>query len=128
MEAPGLRAGRRAELPIGCTAWSAERLQALRALGVSRMGELLRLPRAGLARRFGAAAVLELEIALARQAAPRRAFVPRERFRERSDFEMEVEDAPYFEKGLRALNGPLPRFSPERQARGAGFGIEARAS
>ena len=116
IEDPGLLAGRLAELPIGCTAWSAERLQALRALGVSRMGELLRLPRAGLARRFGAAAVLELEIALARQAAPRRAFVPRERFRERSDFEMEVETAAYLQKALEPVIGRCARFLRERQA------------
>ncbi|MGA2398320.1 MAG: DNA polymerase Y family protein [Steroidobacteraceae bacterium] len=116
MEDPGLLAGRLAELPIDCTAWSAERLQALRALGVSRMGELLRLPRAGLARRFGAAAVLELDIALARQAAPRRVFVPRERFRERLDFEMEVETVAYLQKALEPSIGRCARFLRERQA------------
>ena len=116
MEDPRLLAGRLAELPIDCTAWSAERLQALRALGVNRMGELLRLPRAGLARRFGAAAVLELDIALARQAAPRRAFVPRERFRERLDFEMEVATVAYLQKALEPAIGRCARFLRERQA------------
>jgi protein ImuB len=111
-----LLAGRLAELPIGCTAWDGERLQALRALGVSRIGELLRLPRAGLARRFGAAAVLELDIALARQTAPRRAFVPRERFRERFDFEMEVETVAYLQKALEPVIGRCARFLRERQA------------
>jgi len=116
IEDPGLLAGRLAELPIGCTAWDGERLQALRALGVSRIGELLRLPRAGLARRFGAAAVLELDIALARQTAPRRAFVPRERFRERFDFEMEVETVAYLQKALEPVIGRCARFLRERQA------------
>jgi protein ImuB len=116
IEDPGLLAGRLAELPIGCTAWDGERLQALRALGVSRMGELLRLPRAGMARRFGAAAVLELDIALTRQAAPRRAFMPRERFRERFDFEMEVETVAYLQKALEPVIGRCARFLRERQA------------
>jgi protein ImuB len=108
--------GRLAELPIGCTAWDGERLRALRALGVSRLGELFRLPRAGMARRFGAAAVLELDIALTRQAAPRRSFVPRERFRERFDFEMEVETVAYLQKALEPLTGRCARFLRERQA------------
>jgi protein ImuB len=116
IEDPSLIAGRLAELPVGCTAWDGERLRALRALGVSRMGELFRLPRAGLARRFGAVAVLELDIALGRQAAPRRSFVPRERFRERFDFEMEVETAAYLQKALEPLVGRCARFLRERQA------------
>ena len=69
-----------------------------------------------MARRFGAAAVLELDIALARQAAPRRAFVPRERFRERFDFEMEVETVAYLQKALEPLIGRCARFLRERQA------------
>jgi protein ImuB len=116
IEDSSLLAGRLAELPIGCTAWDGERLRALRALGVSRVGELFRLPRAGMARRFGAAAVLELDIALTRQAAPRRAFVPRERFRERFDFEMEVETVAYLQKALEPLTGRCARFLRERQA------------
>jgi protein ImuB len=116
IEDPGLLAGQLAELPIGCIAWDDERLRALRALGVSRVGELLRLPRAGVARRFGAAAVLELDIALTRQAAPRRSFVPRERFRERFDFEMEVETAAYLQKALEPLTVRCARFLRERQA------------
>src|SRR6266403_1574697 len=75
----GMLPGRLAKLPIACTAWDLERLQTLRAMGVTCMGELLRLPRAGLARRLGPAAVQDLDIALARQFAPRRAFVLRER-------------------------------------------------
>jgi protein ImuB len=115
IEDPGLLAGRLAELPIGCTGWDGERLRALRALGVSRVGELLRLPRAGMARRFGAA-LLELDIALMRQAAPRRSFVPRERFRERCDFEMEVETVAYLQQALEPLTGRCARFLRERQA------------
>jgi protein ImuB len=112
----GTLPGHLAELPIACTAWDIARLQTLRAMGVTRMGELLRLPRAGLARRLGTATVQDLDIALARQAAPRRAFVPRERFRARCDFETEIENAAYLEKALEPLIARCAQFLRERQA------------
>ncbi|MDB6082882.1 MAG: hypothetical protein JWN43_763, partial [Gammaproteobacteria bacterium] len=86
------------------------------AMGVTRVGELLRLPRAGVARRLSPAAVLDLDIALARQAAPRRAFVPRERFRARCDFETEIETVLYLQKALEPLILQLAQFLRERQA------------
>ena len=116
IEDAGLLAGTLAKLPLACTAWDAERLHTLRAMGVMHVGELLRLPRAGIARRFGAAAVLDLDRVLARQAAPRRAFVPRERFRERCDFETEVETVEYLLKALEPLTARCARFLRERQA------------
>ncbi|HMK86375.1 MAG TPA: DNA polymerase Y family protein [Steroidobacteraceae bacterium] len=116
IEDPGSLASKLADLPLACTSWDLERLQTLHAMGVTRVGELLRLPRAGLARRFGPAAVLDLDLALARQAAPRRAFVPRERFRERCDFETEVETVAYLEKTLEPLVERCARFLRERQA------------
>ncbi|HEY2464187.1 MAG TPA: DNA polymerase Y family protein [Steroidobacteraceae bacterium] len=105
-----------AKVPIACTAWDAERLQTLRAMGVTNVGELLRLPRAGLARRLGPALVQDLDIALARQAAPRRAFVRRERFLERCDFETEIEHVAYLEKALEPLIERCARFLRRRQA------------
>jgi len=80
-----------APLPLTVTAWEPETLTTLRAMGIQHLGDLLRLPRSGLARRFGAALLRELDVALARAPAPRRRFVPRERFCERRDFESEVE-------------------------------------
>jgi protein ImuB len=112
----GTLPGHLAELPIACTAWDIEQLQTLRAMGVTRMGELLRLPRAGLARRLGAATVQDLDIALGRQCAPRRAFVPRERFRARCDFETEIETVAYLEKALEPLIARCAQFLRERQA------------
>jgi protein ImuB len=116
IEDPALLAGRLAELPIACTAWDADRLQTLRSMGVTSLGELLRLPRAGLARRLGPGAVLDIDIALTREPAPRRAFVPRERFRERCDFETEIEHAAHLEKALEPLLGHCAQFLRERQA------------
>jgi protein ImuB len=105
-----------AKLPIACTAWDIERLKTLRAMGVTQVGELLRLPRAGLARRLDPAMVRDLDIALARQPAPRRAFVPRERFRERCDFETEIEHVAYLEKALEPLIERCAQFLRQRQA------------
>jgi len=112
----GALAGRLAQLPIACTAWGIARLQTLRALGVTRVGELLRLPRAGLARRLGTTAVQDLDIALGRQSAPRRAFVPRERFRARCDLETEIENAAHLEKALEPMIERCAQFLRERQA------------
>jgi protein ImuB len=105
-----------AQVPVACTAWDSNRLQTLRAMGVTRLGELMRLPRAGLARRLKPALVQDLDIALARQPAPRRVFVPHERFRERCDFETEIEHVAYLEKALEPLIGRCARFLRERQA------------
>ncbi len=91
LEERGALAGALGALPLRVTAWDEEVLHTLRSMGVTRLGELLRLPRAGLARRFGRSLVGDLEVALARQGAPRRHFVPLERFRERRDFESEIE-------------------------------------
>jgi protein ImuB len=77
---------------------------------------LMRLPRAGIARRFGPDLVLDLDIALLRQPAPRRAFVARERFQERCDFETEVETVAYVGKALEPLLERCALFLRERQA------------
>ncbi len=116
IEEPALLAGRLAELPIACTDWDADCLQTLRAMGVTRLGELLRLPRAGLARRVGQAVVSDLDVALARAPAPRRAFVPRERFRARCDFDSEVDSVAELDRTLAPLIGRCAEFLRERQA------------
>jgi protein ImuB len=105
-----------AKVPIACTAWDVERLQTLRALGIIRLGELMRLPRGGLARRLSPAMVLDLDIALGKQPAPRRAFVRRERFKERCDFETEIEHVAYLEKALEPLIERCAQFLRRRQA------------
>jgi len=116
IEDSGQLAGGLAELPIACTSWDPAWLQTLRAMGITRIGELLRLPRSGISRRLSPAAVLDLDVALARQAAPRRAFVPRVRFHERCDFEMEIETVVYLQKALEPLIERCSQFLRERQA------------
>jgi protein ImuB len=107
---------RLAPLSIACTAWGDERLSTLRAMGITRVGELMRLPRAGLSRRFGPGATRDLDIALGRQFAPRRPFTARERFRERCDFEFEIEHVAYLDKALEPLVERCAAFLRKRQA------------
>ena len=116
VENSGLLSSQLQKVPITCTAWAPERLQTLRAMGVTHLGELLRLPRAGLARRLGPGAVFDLDIALARQPAPRRAFVAHERFKECCDFEIEIENVSYLERALEPLIERCAQFLRARQA------------
>src|SRR5258707_15867272 len=76
----------------------------------------MRLARGCIGRRFGSAVVRDLDIPLARQPAPRRAFVRPERFRERCDFETEIEHVAYLEKALEPLIERCSRFLRQRQA------------
>lgn len=109
-------AGALAALPLACTSWDAQRLNTLHAMGVRSVGELLRLPRSGIARRLGAATVLDLDVALAKHAAPRRAFIVRERFYERCDFETEIDAVAYLNKAFEALLDRCAQYLRRRQA------------
>ena len=116
VEECGALAAALAPLPITCTAWDPSRLQTLRSMGVNQLRDLLRLPRAGVARRLGPDTVRDLDIALAKQAAPRRAFVPRERFRQRCDFETEIDTIVHLQSAIEPLIERCSQFLRERQA------------
>ena len=105
-----------APLPLTICAWEEAPLATLRAMGVRHVGELNRLPRAGLARRLPPKLLTDLDIAFGRQSAPRRAFVPRERFREKRDLEIEVEQVAYLEKAVEPLVTRCADFLRLRQA------------
>jgi protein ImuB len=59
------------QVPLGCLDWPAATLEALSGIGVVHVGDCLRLPRDGFARRFGAGRLLELDRALGRLPDPR---------------------------------------------------------
>src|SRR5262249_49319381 len=65
-------------------------LETLRAIGARTLGEVLRLPREGLARRFGQRLLDELDRALGPIPEPRRYFTPPARFRARLELVAEV--------------------------------------
>jgi protein ImuB len=76
-------------LPLGCLDWPAGLCEALTGMGVTTVGDCLRLPREGFTRRCGATALLELDRALGHLPDPRHSWRAPERFC--ADYEMTEE-------------------------------------
>lgn len=97
---PGLAS----RLPLACLHWPEGTVATLAALGIRSVADLLRLPRAGFATRFGPRLLDELDEGLGRRPAPRRRHVVPERFDERLELPGAVETAavlePALERGL----------------------------
>ena len=98
--ADGLEARSLTELPqllSPLPAWllgpGGARWEALRSVGIARIGDLLPLPRTAVARRFSEALLDELDRALGRKADPRAWFVAPERFEARLELAARVDDA-----------------------------------
>ena len=107
--------GRLAPLPLQHLRWPEAETDRLRSMGVTCLGELLRLPRAGLARRIGPQRLLQLDQLTGRRADPRAALPAAQRFMERVDPDFETVDR---ERLLAALAPTLTRleeFLRERQ-------------
>jgi len=109
---------RLAPLPLAVTRWPERALQSLATMGVRTVGECLRLPRDGLARRFEPRLRLDLDRALGRAPDPRAAFVARERFAARRDLEPEITDTARLQRAIEPLLAELCAFL---RARGAGI-------
>ena len=82
--APALR-----RLPLACLDWPPALCEALTSMGVTRVGDCLRLPREGFTRRFGAQYLLALDRALGHLPDPRQSWRAPERFC--ADYEMTEE-------------------------------------
>jgi protein ImuB len=102
-------------LPVGVLRWPEEANARLLAMGVRTLGELLRLPRAGFARRFGPATLADLDRLLGRRADPRRRLTRRERYVGRLDLDHEIEDHDRILEALRPLLDELAQFLRARQ-------------
>ena len=110
--------GALAPLPLSALRWSDDTLARLAASGVRTLGAALRLPRAGFARRFGPDALVDLDRLTGLAPEPRRAFVPRERFRVRHDPPFELAAQPAV---LRELGPLLDALESFLRARGCGI-------
>ena len=77
------------QLPLACLDWPAGQRESLAGMGIINIGDCLRLPREGFARRFGAERLLELDRALGHLPDPRDSWRASERFC--ADFEMTEE-------------------------------------
>jgi protein ImuB len=107
--------GRLASLPLAHLRWPGEDLARLNSMGVRTLAELLRLPRAGLARRIGPERLWQLDRLTGARADPRAALAQPENFHERVDPDHETLDR---ERLLAALQPALERleiFLRERQ-------------
>ncbi len=91
-------------------------LTALRDMGMRTLGECQRLPRDGLARRFGPALLVTLDRAFGHRPDPRAPFVPPPRFRSRLTLPVPVPDVEPLLFGARRLVGELTGFLAGRGA------------
>jgi protein ImuB len=112
---PAVLPARLKPLPVGVLRWSEEDNSRLAAMGVHTLGELLRLPRAGFARRFGPARLTDLDRLLGRRADPRARLERRERYAGRVDLDHELEDHERILQALSPLLEELQQFLRNRQ-------------
>lgn len=117
---PDALAARLAPLPVAATRWPERVLQAFTTMGVRTVGDCLRLPRDGFARRFGPQLRLDLDRALGRAHDPRAAFTAAERFVARRDLEPELDDTDRLQRACEPLLDELCAF-----LRGRGAGVDA---
>ena len=107
--------GRFSQMPLTPLRWSADVVERLARMGVRTIGQVLRLPRAGFARRFGPVPLADLDRLTGRSADVRRQFHPRERFRRRRELLYELESSESLLGALTPLLADLGRFLRERQ-------------
>jgi protein ImuB len=93
IEHESLLAAGLAPLPVTLLETAAPHAEALAAIGVRRFADLARLPRAGLARRWGPALLDQVDAALGRRAEPRRWFEARASFTLRLELLAQIEHA-----------------------------------
>jgi len=108
-------AGRLAPLPLTHLHWPEEELVRLGSMGISTLGELLRLPRAGLARRLGTQRLAELDRLTGSRPDPRAQLAPPPRFRERIDPDYETTDRERLLAALATTLTRLEEFLRERE-------------
>ena len=113
---PSALADALAAVPVAQIDAAAPHREALAAVGVHHVGDLLRLPRSGLARRWGPALLEQLDTALGRRADPRRGFEAPPRFAIRLALHSRVEHAAGLLFGAQRMLGHLSGWLAARQA------------
>lgn len=107
--------GQLAPLPLLALRWPPPVIERLQRMGVRSVGEVLRLPRAGFARRFGVAQLECLDALSGRTSEVRRAFRAHERFRRRRELNYELHDHERLLRALKPLLEELEAFLRARQ-------------
>ena len=103
-------------LPVAVAGLAPESLELLCGLGVRTLGELMRLPRPGVARRFGQALLDDLDRAAAKAPEARAFFVPPARFSARLELPAPVTQAENALFAARRLLAGLEGFLAARHA------------
>jgi protein ImuB len=102
-------------LPLVTLRWPRETIERLEKMGVYSVGQALRLPRAGFARRFGTAHLAALDRLRGRDPGPSTRFRARERFQRRLDLLYELENHDVLLAVLQPLLQELGAFLQTRQ-------------
>lgn len=105
-----------AGLPLSATRWPESVIQLLQAMGIQSVGDCLRLPRDGLARRIGPQHLLELDQAAGKATEVRRDFLQQTRFKTVLNFDEEIEEGQRLIREIEPLLERLAAFLTRRQA------------
>lgn len=116
VESPARLAGTLAALSPGAAGWHERAYEQLARLGVRTLGDLRRLPRDGLARRFEPALLTQLDEAFGLRPTARRRHVLPERFRERVELTFELESLEHMAPAIERLLDRMGRFLRVRDA------------
>lgn len=109
------------QLPVDVAGLEPEAFDLLHGLGVRTLGELMRLPRDGVALRLGRKLLDDLDRALGKIPEPRALFVPPPRFAARLELPAQVTEAGSVLFAARRLLAQLEGFLAARQAGVRGF-------
>jgi protein ImuB len=107
--------GQLSPLPLTALRWPEETRARLALIGVRTIGAVLRLPRAGFARRFGRAQLAMLDVLTGRSPDVRTAFHARECFRRRRELDCELTHHALLHAALAPLFADLGDFLAARQ-------------
>lgn len=105
-----------ASLPVSQLGWPARTVRTLLQMGLVTVGDCLRLPREGFARRLGPQRLRELDQALGRSPEPQRPYTPPSRFQSRLELPAETADAALLLAGFQQLFRDLKQVLESRQA------------
>ncbi len=115
-----------APLPLTATRWPGAVLDRLAEAGARQVGEVLRLPREGLARRYGPVVAEQLEQALGHRPTPRARTTLPERFLEALELEAEATTVPALLPAVDHLLAALEAFLRGRNAGVHGVVLQLR--
>jgi len=107
--------GQLGDLSIDCMGWPANILRMLTGIGVATVGECIRLPRDGLARRLGPARLAELDQAFGARPEPRAFHQPPRSFAANLDLPVETTDASFVLNAVQKLLARLEEFLRRHQ-------------